>query len=164
MTARLDIGRRPSKRHGGDGMRPRRSLSPAWMTSVLWVACVRSQPGSGEVAQAISSPPPVEAAASVSAPADSPDPFERALVEGRTAFDACYARARSDDPQLGRTSVEFTFRLDEAGHPMTVDMKYRHRMSETAKECMRDAAMGIPFPGSRPGFHVARLTFPAPNR
>jgi|GEM_PF-2709794 hypothetical protein len=85
------------------------------------------------------------------------------LASERGPMDACYASARAIDPQLGQTSITFRFAIDSAGKPTTVDLQYRHRMDDRAKECLRDAALALSFPPSMQGRQTATLTFrPAP--
>jgi hypothetical protein len=85
------------------------------------------------------------------------------LANERGPIDACYASARAIDPQLGQTSITFSFAIDSAGKPTTVDLQYRHRMDDRAKECLRDAALALSFPPSMQGRQTATLTFrPAP--
>jgi len=67
------------------------------------------------------------------------------------------------NPQLGRTSIDVAFAIDASGKPMTVDLKYRDRMDDAAKECMRDAALALTFPPSMQGRQAATLTFKAPS-
>jgi hypothetical protein len=85
------------------------------------------------------------------------------LATGRAPFDECYSRGRVVDRQLGRTSIAFTFDIDAAGKPTTVDLQYRNRMDDSAKECMRDAALRVAFPPSMQGRQTGTLGFrPAP--
>jgi hypothetical protein len=81
----------------------------------------------------------------------------------RSGLDACYTKARVGDPKLGHTKVEMTFVIDADGLPKTVDFKYRHRMDDSAKNCMRDAALALHFPASMAGTQTATIVFnPAP--
>jgi hypothetical protein len=84
------------------------------------------------------------------------------LAGHRSAFDACYAQARVKDPALGRTKVEMTFSLNADGVPQTVDLKYRNRMDDGAKQCMLDAALSLRFPTSMQGTHAATIVFAPP--
>jgi hypothetical protein len=84
------------------------------------------------------------------------------LERNRAAFDACYTRARASDPALGRTKVELTFLVDTDGKPQTVDVKYRNRFDEGAKQCMRDAALSLRFPASMQGSQTATIAFAPP--
>jgi len=85
------------------------------------------------------------------------------LTSGRAPFDECYSRGRAVDRQLGRTSIAFTFDIDAAGKPTTVDLQYRNRLDDSAKECMRDAALRVVFPPSMQGRRTGTLAFrPAP--
>jgi hypothetical protein len=110
--------------------------------------------------------PTATASESSSAPASSPpappaSPTE-VLAKDRAAFDSCYARARAADPKLGRTSVEMTFAIDAEGTPRTVDLQYRHRMDDRAKECLRDAALALRFPPSMQGTRSGTIVFTPP--
>jgi hypothetical protein len=95
-----------------------------------------------------------------------PQPAQTAsdvLTLGREPFDACYRKARAVDPELAQTSVTFSFAIDSTGKPMTVDLQYRHRMADGAKDCMRDAALALAFPASMAGRQTGTLAFkPAP--
>jgi len=85
------------------------------------------------------------------------------LASGRAPFDECYSRGRAVDRQLGRTSIAFAFDIDAAGKPTAVDLQYRNRMDDSAKECMRDAALRVAFPPSMQGRQTGTLAFtPAP--
>jgi hypothetical protein len=84
------------------------------------------------------------------------------VAGNRSALDACYAQARTSDPKLGRTKVEMTFAIDADGKPKTVDFKYRHRMEDHAKDCMRDAALALHFPPSMQGTQTATILFTPP--
>lgn len=104
---------------------------------------------------------------SPSAPADSSAPAAPATVSDvlashRAALDACYVRARAESPNLGRTSVEMTFTIEADGKPRTVDLKYRHRMTDRAKECLRDAALALTFPASLAGTQTGTIVFTPP--
>ena len=102
-------------------------------------------------------------AATTSAPPPAPATPSDVLQSGRAPLDACYERARVADPQLGRTWVEITFDIDATGTPRTVDLHYRNRMAEAAKECMREAALALRFPSSMAGKQMAKISFmPAP--
>jgi hypothetical protein len=84
------------------------------------------------------------------------------LASHRAGLDACYARARAENPNLGRTSVEMTFTIEADGKPRTVDLKYRHRMGDRAKECLRDAALALTFPASLAGSQTGTIVFAPP--
>jgi hypothetical protein len=81
------------------------------------------------------------------------------LANGRGPFDECYSRGRAGDRQLGRTSIAFTFDIDAAGKPTTVDLQYRNRMDDSAKECMRYAALRVAFPPTMQGRQTGTLAF-----
>ena len=84
------------------------------------------------------------------------------LAANRAKLDACYTRARAENPSLGRTSVEMTFNIDAQGEPKTVDLQYKHRMDERAKECMRDAALSLHFRPALQGQQVGKIVFTPP--
>jgi hypothetical protein len=84
------------------------------------------------------------------------------LSQGRAPFDACYALARRSNPNLGRTSVEVTFTMDDGGKLLTVDFAYRNRMDDAAKDCMRDAAEALKFPPSLHGRQTGTIAFAPP--
>jgi len=94
----------------------------------------------------------------VAAPA-TPTSASEVLERGRSRFDACYAQARATDPRLARTSVQITFAIDKTGTPTTVDLHYRNRFGDTAKDCMRDAALSIRFPEALQGTQSATIAF-----
>lgn len=98
-------------------------------------------------------------AASPSAPTTPGDVLE----SSRSAFDACYSEARAKDPTLGRTKVEITFAINADGKPQTVDLKYRNRFDDQAKECMRDAALSLRFPASMQGIQAGTIQFTPPG-
>jgi hypothetical protein len=81
------------------------------------------------------------------------------LSQGRAPFDACYAKARAAHPQLGRTSVEMTFTIDTDGSVRAVDLEYRNRMDDAAKDCMRSAAEALRFPASLRGKETGTIVF-----
>jgi hypothetical protein len=108
---------------------------------------------------------PATSAGAAPAAASAPIAPSDVLASNRSAFDACYAQARAKDPALGRTTVGMTFAINADGRPQTVDLKYRNRMDEGAKECMRDAALSLHFPMSMEGTQTATIVFapPAPS-
>jgi hypothetical protein len=105
---------------------------------------------------------PASPASTVPAAAGAAATPSDVLAANRSAFDACYAQARAADPALGRTRVEMTFTIDADGTPHTVDLKYRNRMDDRPKECMRDAALSIHFPASMQGTQTATIVFAPP--
>lgn len=124
-----------------------------------------SSPGAGESAAA---PPAASEPASSSSPNVAASPAAPAtasdvLAKDRSRFDACYAHARVADPRLGRTSVEITFAVDPTGAPTTVDLRYRNRFDDAAKDCMRDAALAMRFPASMQGAQSATIAFAPPT-
>ena len=64
---------------------------------------------------------------------------------------------------MGRTKVEITFTINADGRPQTVDLKYRNRFDDQAKECMRDAALSLRFPASMQGTQTATIQFAPPG-
>jgi hypothetical protein len=106
----------------------------------------------------VSTPSPSPPAAAV-APPPPPTSATEVLAQGRAPLDACYERARQARPDLRRTSVEITFTLDDTGKPVTVALEYRHRMDESAKECMRTAALALQFPPSLRGKQTGTIEF-----
>ncbi len=52
-----------------------------------------------------------------------------------------------------------TFTIDAEGKPLTVDLQYRHRMDDHAKECLRDAALAQRFPPSMQGKQTGSIVF-----
>lgn len=105
------------------------------------------------------------AAAPAPAPAVPPPPPASAtdvLSQGRAPFDACYALARKTRPDLPRTTVEITFTMDDKGKLLTVDLAYRNRMDDAAKDCMRAAAEALTFPPSLHGKQTGTIVFTPP--
>ena len=105
------------------------------------------------------------AAAPAPAPAVPPPPPASAtdvLSQGRAPFDACYALARKTRPDLARTTVEITFTMDDKGKLLTVDLAYRNRMDDAAKDCMRAAAEALTFPPSLHGKQTGTIVFTPP--
>jgi hypothetical protein len=129
-------------------------------------ACAATPPITTPSTEAPTAAAPLAADASAQ-PRGSPSPaiatVSDILTSERGAFEACYAAARAADLRLGQTSIVFSFDIDAGGKPITVDLQYRHRMDDSAKECMRDAALALSFPPSMQGRQTATLTFrPAP--
>jgi hypothetical protein len=81
------------------------------------------------------------------------------MSAARSTFDTCYARARAADSRLGRTAVNITFTIDGTGVAKTVDLQYRNRFDDAAKDCMRDAALSLHFPASMQGTQTGTITF-----
>jgi hypothetical protein len=138
-------------------------------TSILGGACATSTP---RAAASTNTSVAAVAAAPVGDPrpqmATAPPPSQTSatdiLASGRAPFDECYSRGRAVDRQLGRTSVAFTFEIDAAGKPTTIDLQYRNRMDDSAKDCMRDAALRVAFPSSMQGRQTGTLAFtPSPS-
>ncbi len=116
-------------------------------------------PGAPVAASAV----PAASAGTIAASPSAPTTPSEVIESSRSAFDACYAQARAKDPALGRTKVEITFAINADGRPQTVDLKYRNRFDDQAKECMRDAALSLRFPASMQGTQTAGIVFPAPG-
>ena len=81
------------------------------------------------------------------------------LAQGRAPFDACYAKARAANPELGRTNIAITFSMTEEGKPLEVELKYRNRMDDAAKDCMRAAAEALVFPATLHGKQTGTIEF-----
>jgi hypothetical protein len=136
-------------------------LAAALLAAALLVACASSPPPDAS-APAVASAPGIATSSAPAPPAPPSTPGE-VLERNRTAFDACYAQARSADAALGRTKVEITFAVSAEGVPQTVDLKYRNRFDEKSKDCMREAALAARFPASMQGSQTAVIAFaPAP--
>ena len=140
--------------------RPGDRAVPRVLGSVLAAIGVACAPA------AQNAPSPAAPIAAASEPASpttaAPAPVTSAtelLAKERAPFDACYARARAARPELGRTTLEITFTLDDAGKPMTVDLQYKNRMDEDAKACLRNAALALQFPESLRGKQTGTITF-----
>jgi len=103
-----------------------------------------------------------EPAPPTSAPPAVPSSATEAVVQQRAPLDACYTMARASNEKLGRTSIEMAFAIDAEGKPITVDLQYRNRIDEKAKECMRDAALAIRFPPLMQGRQTATVSFAPP--
>ncbi len=129
------------------------------------VACAPTPVAAPTVAVASSAPSTTAATAASSAPAapSAPATPSDVLSSNRAPFDACYAQARAADPTLLRTRVEMTFTINADGRPQTVDLKYRNRMDDRAKECMRDAALSLSFPTSMQGAQTGTIVFTPPG-
>jgi hypothetical protein len=119
---------------------------------------------SAPTASAPPAAPSSAAATSAAAPAAPPAPStpSEVLAQSRAPFDACYAQARTADTALGRTKVEITFAVGAEGAPQTVDLKYRNRFSDKAKDCMRDAALAVRFPAAMTGTQTGTIEFTPP--
>ena len=133
--------------------------------ALVFLSCAACAP-EGAPAEAPSNAPRSAASSSVPATPASPTPAasgaptspDDVVAGGRAAFDACYAQARSLDPKLGRVKVEMTFAIDADGKPTHVDFKYNRVLADRAKDCMRDAALGLSFPASMQGTQSATTT------
>jgi outer membrane biosynthesis protein TonB len=138
------------------------------VVATVCAACARAPapPVAAPTAPVAASAPGATAATSSStaptAPSAPAAPGD-VIASNRAAFDACYAQARAKDPTLGRTKVEMTFTINADGRPQTVDLKYRNRMDDGAKECMRDAALSLQFPASMQGTQTATIVFTPPG-
>jgi hypothetical protein len=114
---------------------------------------------------AVTAPGSASPAPVPTAPSPLPPPPASAtdvLSQGRAPFDACYALARKTRPDLPRTSVEITFSMDDAGKLLNVDLAYRNRMDDAAKDCMRTAAEALKFPPSLHGKQTGTIVFTPP--
>ena len=93
--------------------------------------------------------------------ARAPENASELLAQQRAPFDACYAKARQARTDLGRTNVEITFTRDGA-KLVSVDLKYRNRWDEAAKDCMRAAAEALSFPATMDGTQTGTIVFSPP--
>jgi len=92
-----------------------------------------------------------------SPPSSNPD--ADAVEAARSSLRACFDKARSANPALGRTTVTLSLGVDQAGHVSTVDLEYKHRFDDASKSCMRDAAFAIQLPAGQPRKVEVPLTF-----
>jgi len=173
FVARVTLGLAPRVSLKWVHWRPRSPQTPqavgdAPMAAIAVVAalCVACAPPAPAMGPAVVAAPSATTGGVSSAPASSPSappasPTE-VIARDRAPFDSCYARARATDPTLGRTSVEMTFTIDAEGTPRTVDLQYRHRMDDRAKECLRDAALALRFPVSMQGKRSGTIVFTPP--
>ena len=133
-----------------------------WMFLVLAAGCGgsdASQPAPATPAAApdtTAAPPPAPPAPP---PPPSANPDTAAVEAARPAVRACYEKARTANPALGRTTVTVSVRVDEKGTVTTVDLEYKHKLDDTAKGCMRDAAFTIKLPAGEPRRVTVPLTF-----
>jgi hypothetical protein len=135
------------------------------VAAMILVACAPAAepPVAPARAPVASSMAPAASAGPVVAPPSAPTTPGDVLESSRSAFDACYAQARAKDPALGRTKVDITFTINADGKPQTVDLKYRNRFDDQAKECMRDAALSLRFSASMQGTQTATIQFAPPG-
>jgi hypothetical protein len=134
------------------------------LVAMTFIACAPApKPAATSSAASVTSSPAPAATAPAPAPPSVPTAPSEVVESGRAAFDACYAQARTSDPALTRTKVEITFAVNADGRPQTVDLKYRNRFDDRAKECMRDAALGLHFPPSMQGTQTATIAFAPPG-
>jgi hypothetical protein len=128
-------------------------MACAWI-----VGCAKGPEAPAPVAAAPAEP--VAGATPTGNPAAvAPSSPDEVLAQNRASFDRCYAMGRAADPNLGPTRVTFAYLIGADGKPTTVDLRYRNRMDDKAKECMRDAALGVQFPSSMQGRSSATLSF-----
>ncbi len=134
------------------------------LVAIAFIACAPApEPAAAPPAASVASSPTPAAPAPTPAPPSGPTTPSDVVESGRAGFDACYAQARMSDPALARTKVEVTFAVNTDGRPQTVDLKYRNRFDDRAKECMRDAALGLHFPPSMQGTQTATIAFAPPG-
>jgi len=55
-----------------------------------------------------------------------------------------------------------TFTMDDDGTLLNVDFKYRNRVDDAAKDCMRAAAEALKFPPSLHGKQTGTIVFTPP--
>ncbi|MGH7439066.1 MAG: hypothetical protein ACRENE_25535, partial [Polyangiaceae bacterium] len=118
---------------------------------------------STENAAAPGSSSPASPAPAAPAASSAPSTPDAVVAANRAGLDACYTKARAGDPKLGHTKVDMSYVIDADGTPKTVDFKYRHRMDDSAKNCMRDAALAVHFPASMVGPQTATIVFSPPT-
>jgi hypothetical protein len=137
------------------------SMKALVVVAMVCVGCAPAPaPATAPAAEAAPSASPASSLPATPSPPATPSDV---LASNRAAFDACYAQARAKDPALGRTRVEMTFTIDADGMPHTVDLKYRNRFDDRAKDCMRDAALSLRFPASMQGTQTATIDFTPPG-
>jgi outer membrane biosynthesis protein TonB len=136
---------------GGSGMRA--IPGARYLLLVLASAC-----GGGEASRPAPATPPIETAAAP-APLPPPNPDAAAVEAARPSLRACYDKARAANPNLGRTTVTLSLRVDPTGNVTTVDLEYKHRFDEASKGCMRDAAFTIKLPAGEPRRVDVPVTF-----
>jgi len=132
--------------------------------AIAWqgAACTATPPATTPSTGATSAAPAPALGESGKPPRSTPpsiSTFSDILASERGPLDACYAAARVADPRLGQTSIGFSLEIDAAGKPITVDLQYRHRVADSAKDCMRDASLALSFPPSMQGRQTTTLTF-----
>jgi hypothetical protein len=125
-------------------------------------ACSPTTTSTPATARAEEADPALGATPAPAAPPPPPASATEALTQGRAPFDACYALARKTRPDLARTTVEITFTMDDKGKLLTVDLAYRNRMDDAAKDCMRAAAEALTFPPSLHGKQTGTIVFTPP--
>jgi TonB family protein len=133
-------------------MRAKVTHAAAFVLLVLAAGCGGgdvSRPATAPAPEAAGPPPPA-------APPRSANPDADAVEASRSALRACYEKARTANPALGRTTVTLSCRVDPAGQVTTVDLEYKHKFDEASKGCMRDAAFAIKMPAGE----ARRVTVP----
>jgi hypothetical protein len=114
------------------------------------------------------SEPPVPKATSTAAPArfagdDTPRSAWDVVAAARDGLDACWEQARgrrSLPPAPPATTLEITFDVETDGVAHQVHLAYQHRLDEEAKECFRQAALRVRFPGALAGKQKVVVAFP----
>lgn len=161
--APLFAAHRPSPTTCSWRMRPHDALGCLAMVCLACAPAPTPAATASAAPVAASAPSTTPAIPASTAPAAPPATPSDVLASNRSAFEACYTQARAKDPGLGRTKVDMTFTIDADGRPHTVDLKYRNRMDDGAKECMRDAALSLQFPTSMQGTPTATIVFTPPG-
>jgi hypothetical protein len=113
----------------------------------------------GQPAPVVASAPPAPAATPTT-PLPSSNPDADAVEAARPSLRACYDKARSANPALGRTMVTLAMHV-EGGHVFSVNIEYKQRFDDASKQCMRDAALAIAFPPGDPRKVEIPVTFEA---
>ena len=139
-------------------MRAIRSADGLLVLLVLASGC-----GRGDSSRPAPATPTAVSEATAPTPAVSPparsNPDADAVEAARPSLRACYEKARTANPALGRTTVTLSLRVDESGHVSTVDLDYKHKFDEASKGCMRDAAFAIKVPAGEPRRVTVPVTF-----
>lgn len=124
--------------------------------AILAAAC-----GGGAAPAASPEPPSAPSAAATTSGSEGRTSIYDVVGANRDGLDRCWEQARATSKGLpSATSVDFTFDVDPAGVPHTVDLQYKHRFEEDAKECLRTAALALRFPEHLAGKQTVTVAFP----
>ena len=130
--------------------------------TLLVGACASQGVAASAPVAAPSAPPSVATPPPAPPPPPPPATASDVLAGSRAPFDASYAHARKTRPDLGRTSVEILFSMDDSGKLYSVELTYRNRMDDAAKDCMRKAAEAMTFPPALRGKQTGTIVFTPP--